>query len=194
MSFQSRAEGVTQLDWSKGSVERAVGFPEEVEPGSDVRSAEARSRETGRPEGVVDSFHVSLNKVEPAKADRRFNLLTKEDCRAALADETEQDGPEVALVLESFALPCGAESLAGRRSSPDGLVIPPSSTAKGVGPDADSGEEVALGVAFEVGRRDVEDGATVNVAGGDEVAVDEGAEPSCGMGIVFVVVDHGAGC
>jgi hypothetical protein len=52
-----------------------------------VRRTEARSRDTGRCEGVVDSFQVSLNKVEPAVADCCFNLFTKDNRRLSLADK-----------------------------------------------------------------------------------------------------------
>jgi hypothetical protein len=44
-----------------------------------MRRPDARSRQTNRPDGVALSFQVSLNKVEPAMADRSFNLLTKDD-------------------------------------------------------------------------------------------------------------------
>jgi hypothetical protein len=40
---------------------------------------EARSRGNDRPAGVVHSFHVSLNKVEPSEAVTASNLLAKND-------------------------------------------------------------------------------------------------------------------
>jgi hypothetical protein len=40
-------------------------------------------------------------------------LLSKDDWRAALRDETVEDGPEVALVVEASALAGGAEGLTG---------------------------------------------------------------------------------
>lgn len=45
------------------------------------------------PDGVVESFQVSLNKIKPSVPNRCFNLLTKDDCRAALLDEPEPVGP-----------------------------------------------------------------------------------------------------
>lgn len=88
------------------------GVGHEPQPLADVRSTDARSRDTGRCEGVADSFHVSLNKVEPAVPNRCFNLLTKDDRRAALLDEVEPEGPEVPLVVEPTTHACHAERLA----------------------------------------------------------------------------------
>ncbi len=58
-----------------------------------VRSADARSRENRRPEGVACSFQVSRNKVEPRAASRTFNLLPKDDVRATLVNEPVEGGP-----------------------------------------------------------------------------------------------------
>lgn len=73
----------------------AVGQPfrDDPEPLADVRSTDARSRDTDRPEGVADSFQVVLYKVEPAVANRFFNLLTKDDWRLALSDEMVEGWP-----------------------------------------------------------------------------------------------------
>jgi len=43
-----------------------------------------------------------------------------------------------------------AEGLTGTRSCPDFAVVGPSGEPEGVGPDADPGEEVALGEASEI--------------------------------------------
>jgi hypothetical protein len=72
-----------------GSISLAVGVGHEVKSLSDVRRADARSRETDRPCGVTDSFQVILNKVEPVMSDRAFNLFAKDDARAADVDEVE---------------------------------------------------------------------------------------------------------
>lgn len=52
-----------------------------------VRSADARSAQIRRPDGVTASFQVSENKVEPLEAKLARNLLSKDDWRATLADE-----------------------------------------------------------------------------------------------------------
>lgn len=55
-------------------------------------------------------------------------------------------------------------------------------------PDADSGEEVTLGVAFEIGGVDIFDAPFVNIAGGNEIRFNEFAKPGGGERVVFVVV------
>jgi hypothetical protein len=120
-----------------------------------MRGADARSAQICRPNGVARCFHVRLYSVEPAEAVLACNLLSKDNWRMALADEPMKLGPEVALVGKSGSLSGGAEWLAGTGASPDGSVVRPSGETEGVGPDADPGEEVALGVALEVARSHV---------------------------------------
>jgi hypothetical protein len=72
-------------DWS------GVGHP--VESLSDMRRTEARSAEIERPAGVVLAFQVSENKVDPSEAVFARNLLSKDDIRAAFADEMEERRP-----------------------------------------------------------------------------------------------------
>jgi hypothetical protein len=57
----------------------ACGVAHEPQSLSDVRGTDARSRHTDRPAGVVFTFQVSLNKVEPAVVNCCFNLLSKDD-------------------------------------------------------------------------------------------------------------------
>jgi hypothetical protein len=73
----------------------------------------------------------------------------------ALGDEAIELRPEVTLVGKSGSLSGGAEGLAGAGAGPDGSVVGPSCKTEGVGPDADTGEEVALGVTLEVARSHV---------------------------------------
>ena len=63
-----------------------------------MRCPDARSRETDRPDGVAFAFQVIANKVEPSVSNRCFNLLTKEDWRAALADEAMPRWPKMARI------------------------------------------------------------------------------------------------
>jgi hypothetical protein len=56
-----------------------VGHPDEPRALSDVRSADARSAQIDRPEGIARCFHVSLYSVEPSKAVLARNLLSKHD-------------------------------------------------------------------------------------------------------------------
>jgi hypothetical protein len=130
-------------------------FSNKPEALTDVRGADARSAQICRPKGVARCFHVRLYSVEPAEAVLARNLLSKDDWRAALADEPVELRPEVTLVGKSCPLSGGAEGLAGAGAGPDGPVVGPSCETEGVGPDADPGEEVALRVTLEVARSHV---------------------------------------
>jgi hypothetical protein len=153
-----------------------------------MRRTEARSRDTDRPEGVTDSFHVSLNKVEPAVADRAFNLLTKDADRLALADEVEPDRPEVSIVGAAFAFAGRTEGLAGTGTGPNRSIIGPSSKPESVGPDADAGEKVALGVSGKVIWSDISDAPFIHVTGRDVPGRDQIPQPLSSMRIHLVIV------
>jgi len=125
-------------------------FSDEPEALADMRGADARSAQISRPDGVARCFQVSVYSVEPSEPVLARNLLSKDDWRAALIDEHVEGGPEVPLVIKPALFSGGAEGLAGARACPDGPVVGPSGETEGVGPDADAGEEVALGVTLEV--------------------------------------------
>lgn len=74
-------------------VSETAGVGHEPEPLPDVRGADARSAQIGSPDGVTLAFQVSVNKVEPTEAVLARNLLSKDRCRSALADEMEERGP-----------------------------------------------------------------------------------------------------
>jgi hypothetical protein len=57
----------------------AIGVGHEPQSVSDMRCADARSRYTDRPDGVISRFHISLNKVEPTVTNRSANLFSKDD-------------------------------------------------------------------------------------------------------------------
>lgn len=122
----------------------------EEQPLPDVRSPDARSAQIRSPDGVALSFQVSANNVEPRKAIPARNLLSKHDWRAALADETEPLGPEVAGVVEAEALAGAGEGLAGAGAGPDGAIVRPPGKPKSVGPGPDAGEGVELGSVHKV--------------------------------------------
>jgi hypothetical protein len=121
-----------------------------------VRGADARSAQIRSPDGVARSFQVSVYKVKPGKGKRARNLLSKDDWRAALADEAEELGPQVALVVESFAGTCDAESLAWAAARPRASAVSPSGPAQGKRPDANAGEEVALREGSDVVRLNID--------------------------------------
>jgi hypothetical protein len=71
----------------------AFGVGHEVKPLADMGGAEARSAGIDRPDGVTRCFQVSVNNVEPSKADLCRNLFANESARSALADETGESRP-----------------------------------------------------------------------------------------------------
>jgi hypothetical protein len=167
----SRNEPSTVRTFFSPSVCREVGQP--VEPVSDVRSADARSRERDRPEGVTQGFQVILYEIGPTTGSLARNLLSKEDCRAALADEVLPGWPEVPLISSSSAFACRAERLARATSCPDRSSIRPFGKTKCVGPDTNASEEVALGVLGDFVRRDVFNAAFINVTWSDVPVTDQ---------------------
>lgn len=129
-----------------------VGQPDsdEVEALTDVRRTDARSAQIRSPEGVARSFQVSAYSVEPREAVRARNLLSKDDWRAALADETEPLGPEVALVFDSLASTGDAEGLAGAGPGPDGVGVRPAGESERMLPDPDASKEVSTSSVFDI--------------------------------------------
>jgi hypothetical protein len=77
----------------------AVGVPHPEESLPEMRGADPRSAQIRRPDGVTLSFQVNLYKVEPRESRAARNLLSKDDCRAALRDEAEERWPEVSFVI-----------------------------------------------------------------------------------------------
>lgn len=144
--------------------------------------------ENRRPDGVALRFQVCRNKVEPAEPNSGLNLLSKYDCRAALADEPLPNWPEMTLVGRSFPAPGGAEGLAGAGPGPDVAVVGDPSEPEGEGPAADPGEEVALVVTPEVACCDILNASFIHVSWGYQSRFDEVPQPRRGIGFVLVVV------
>jgi hypothetical protein len=143
-------------------VGQAVG--DEPKPVPDVRGADARSRQYRRPDGVTFSLQISLNKIEPAVSNRRFNLFTKYCCRAALSDEAEPDGPEVAFVPRTGAFPGDGEGLTRARSRPHGSIVRPTGEPKGVTPATDSGEKMTLLISSKLIWSNIRNTPVINIA------------------------------
>jgi len=68
-----------------------------------VRRPDARSAQIGTSDRIPQVFQVSAYSGEPAPSVSARNLLAKDLCRAALADEPSHLRPEVSFVR--FALP-----------------------------------------------------------------------------------------
>lgn len=148
VSFQSRAEGLCHDE-----------KPRSVDGSADARSAEIRRRD-----GVVLTFHVSRNTVEPSKSIRACNLFSKADDRAALGDELEPRRPKVARIIGTNALPAGAERLTGTGACPRLPRRGPTCKPEGVGPSADPGEEMTVRESSEISPGNIDDGSSVHFA------------------------------
>jgi len=83
---------------------------------SPVGRADAECTHNRRPAGVTRSFQVPENSIEPGSLVRRLfanlsdnvgtgNLFSENNGRSASGDELEEHGPEMALIVFSFALP-----------------------------------------------------------------------------------------
>jgi len=85
--------------------------------------------------------------------------------RFALANEIEEDWPEVAFIFVSESFACCAEGLTGARACPNRSVIGPPGKTESETPSSDSSEEVTLCVACEFMWFYFEDAPFVNDAG-----------------------------
>jgi hypothetical protein len=162
-----------------------VGQPDcaEVESLADVRGADARSAQIGSPDGIVQCFQVSAYSVEPRPAVSARNLLSKDDWRAALLNELDPDGPEVALVVGAFAPARDGEGLAGAGTGPDGPVVGPASESERVAPDPDAGESVKLSCVSNVIRLNLSNAARVHRAARDVASRRQVGEPLRRVGV-----------
>jgi hypothetical protein len=115
-----------------------------------VERADARSRQTDRPDGVAFTFQVIAKTVEPSEGNRARNLFTNDDDRAALANELEPRRPKVARITPASAGAGDRERLTGAAAGPHGSRIGPAGEPEGEAPSADAGEEMALAEAAHV--------------------------------------------
>jgi hypothetical protein len=103
-----------------------------------------------------------LNKVKPSVVNRCFNLFTKDNSRATLADEIEPDRPKVSIISGAFLRASGAEGLAGATARPNRSVLGPSGKAQGVAPATKAGKEMALNKSGKVTGSNILDAPCVN--------------------------------
>ena len=96
------------------------------------------------------------------------------------------------LVSKPCAFACRAERLARAGSGPHSFGVGNSSQSESVGPSADAGEEVTLGIASQVIRGYILNRSLVDVACSNIAMLDQLTKPSCGLGVVLVVVGRQA--
>lgn len=162
------------------------GVGHKPQPVPSVRRPDTASRQYCRPDGVADSFHVRIHSIEPVRASRTRNLLAKDDCRAALADETEPGGPEMTRVGRALPLTGDALALAGAGAGPDRAA--PISERKRAIPAAKAGEEMTAGEALEIACVNLGDRAIVDDSIRNQPLSDQIAQPLRCKRIILVVV------
>ena len=140
-----------------------------------------------RPARVAFCLQVRRNKVEPSVGNRRLNLLTNDKLRSALRDEAEELRPQVPLVLRAALLPRRGERLARARPRPAFEALH-AREPEGIGPPADSGKEMALGIPLEIFWLNFRDASLIYVPLRDRPLLHQFPQPFAGRGVVLVVV------
>jgi hypothetical protein len=130
----------------------AVGVGHEVKPLPDVCPTDTARSKYDLPNGVRLRFQVSLNKVEPAVSNAVISLFSKDDWRAALANEFLPIRPEMARVIKPAAFACCRETGAGGASGPHRFVVRPSGVSEGEAPKSAAGEGVELSESSNIVR------------------------------------------
>ena len=111
---------------------------------------DAASWQAGAPDGISIGLQVMANSGEPFTSIRARNLFSKDNCRAALGDEAVKSGPEVSFVDMALSLSSDRKRLTWHAGGPDFAIRGPAGELEGMGPAADSGEEVALSADGDV--------------------------------------------
>jgi hypothetical protein len=121
-----------------------------VEAASDVRRIDGASRDIDPPNGVVFTFQVKGNSVEPTIASRSRNLLSHNDSGPSGTDEAKEVRPQVPWIVCPKSFSCDAKRLARAAARPNFMVVWPSGEAQSISPPANSGEEVCLLEASQI--------------------------------------------
>jgi hypothetical protein len=137
-------------------IDTAVGVGHEEQPVPDVRCANAVCAQYRRRNGVAFRFQVCRNKVEPAVSNRRINLFSKDDWRAALADEPKPFRPEVTRVVKPLAFASRREGWTRAASGPHWSAVGPSCVAECETPETRACKEMTLGVLSEFPRSNID--------------------------------------
>ena len=138
-------------------------------------------------DGLEITYASSSYSGEPSASVAACNLLSKHDWRAALRDEPEPHGPEVARIFCAASASRCAERLTWAASSPDRRSCGPAGDLEGERPPSDPCEEVR-GVVAVFGSK-VAHAPLVNRTRREMPARDELAQPR-GDPRVVLVVDH----
>ena len=177
--------------WASGDLSSsfAVAVGHNPDPLPTVRSIDGTSRNTKRPCGVLTGFQVRKHSVE-AHLNVSSNILSKHPTGPAFSHEPIHFRPEVAVIFLAALLPGDTKGLAWIPAYPNRSVIGPACHSQPESEAADPGEEVDLGVSFEVIGLDFLYVAVVNVAVWQMTGIDEVAKPLDAIGIDLVVISR----
>jgi hypothetical protein len=92
---------------------RLVGVGHKPQSFPTMWRTDATSRDNGTPAGISCRLQISAHSGEPLSPKRARNLLSKDDCRAALGDEVVKSGPEVSFVEIALSLSSDRKRLTG---------------------------------------------------------------------------------
>jgi hypothetical protein len=150
--------------------------------------ANARSTQTGGPTSISQCFQISAYSGEPFTSIRARNLLSKDDCRAALGDKVVKSGPKVPFIGFTLSLSRARKRLTWTGAGPNSAVIGPPGEPERVGPSADASKEVALEISVKLSCPDIGDVPLINFARRNVSGFDEVSQPLSGIGVNLVVI------
>jgi hypothetical protein len=154
-----------------------VGHGDPIESVPFMWRVDRESRDINRPCRVPTALQIRADSVEPIVAKRARNLFSHNFTGPDGVNEAIKVRPQMPWIICSRLSSSAAKRLARAGAAPKRSLIRPPSHSGGGAPSADSGEEVALGVACEVMGLNVLDGASINIAGGDQPCGDVVLEP-----------------
>jgi hypothetical protein len=155
-----------------------------------VGRIDGASRYNGNPAGVTDAFQVRMHSVEPILSNRSRNLFSHDDSGASGANERGEGRPEVPFVRLPGLLSGNGKRLAGAAPGPKLSVVCPASQSSSEGPSSDPCKEMALRVALEVIGTDIDNAPFINIAGCDQVLLNQVAEPLRGVWVNFIIISR----
>jgi hypothetical protein len=151
-----------------------------------MRRADARGFDRHCPHGVAQGFQVTTHSCEPFSRDR--NLLSKNNCRAALGDEASKLGPEMAGIGFAAALAGLGEGLAGAGAGPYRTICRPTSEPESLRPTSDAREKMRLGVSRHITGLDFPDVPLIDVPLWNQFLLDQLPQPCRRKGVNLVVI------
>jgi hypothetical protein len=155
-----------------------------------MRRGDARSAQIGGPNLISHLFHFSPYIGEPIPSVRARNLLSKEDWRTALRDESFEHWPQVPLIGCALPFPRLGERLAGAAPCPDRPFVRPRCQPQRFCPTGNAGEKMTLPVSPKLGCTHVVNGSLVHPSSRDPSFSDESPDVVTRFFIDVVVVVH----